>query len=149
MIADPGVRDAVESAHRLARQHAATAHEVVGDPVLEDDVECDLVDTSILAADGLGDLGEWSRAGARTEKLRDKGMRGVYALGLQPTTSGPNDGNNLFRHFLIAYGGNRRSAGHGGRDQGAYLHHDSLQGRVCPPGALSWNDTITHFTPSR
>src|SRR6516164_1005933 len=40
------------------------------------------------------------------QKLRDKGMRGVYALGLQPTTSGPNDGNNLFHHFLIAYGGN-------------------------------------------
>jgi len=39
-------------------------------------------------------------------KLRDKGMRGVYALGLQPTTTGPADGNALFHHFLIAYGGN-------------------------------------------
>ena len=28
------------------------------------------------------------------KKLRDKGMRGVYALGLQPTTTGPADGNN-------------------------------------------------------
>ena len=40
------------------------------------------------------------------KKLRDQGMRGVYALGLQPTTTGPADGNNLFHHFLIAYGGN-------------------------------------------
>jgi hypothetical protein len=40
------------------------------------------------------------------KNLRDKGMRGVYALGLQPTTAGPNYGNNLFHHFLIAYGGN-------------------------------------------
>ena len=39
------------------------------------------------------------------KKLREKGMRGVYALGLQPTTTGPNDGNYLFHGFLIAYGG--------------------------------------------
>src|SRR5262249_23762649 len=39
------------------------------------------------------------------QKLRDKGMRGVYALGLQPTTTGPNDGNYLFHGFMIAYGG--------------------------------------------
>ncbi len=37
--------------------------------------------------------------------LRAKGMRKVYALGLQITTVGPNDGNNLFAHFLIANGG--------------------------------------------
>src|SRR6516162_7807443 len=41
------------------------------------------------------------------KRLRDKGMRGVYAPGLQPTTAGPTDGNALFHHFLIAYGGNR------------------------------------------
>src|SRR5215470_6556064 len=41
------------------------------------------------------------------KKLRDKGMRGVYALGLQPTTTGPADGNNMFYHFLVANGGNR------------------------------------------
>src|SRR5262249_11023767 len=40
------------------------------------------------------------------KKLRDKGMRGVYALGLQPTTTGPADGNALFHYFLTAYGGN-------------------------------------------
>ena len=37
--------------------------------------------------------------------LRAKGMRKIYALGLQITTVGPNDGNNLFAHFLIANGG--------------------------------------------
>src|SRR5260370_25327277 len=39
------------------------------------------------------------------KELRGKGMRGVYALGLQPTTTGPADGNALFHHFLIANGG--------------------------------------------
>ncbi len=38
--------------------------------------------------------------------LRSKGMRGVYAMGLQPTTAGPADGNNTFHAFMIAYGGN-------------------------------------------
>ena len=37
--------------------------------------------------------------------LRAKGMRKIYAFGLQITTVGPNDGNNLFVHFLIANGG--------------------------------------------
>jgi len=32
-------------------------------------------------------------------------MRKLYALGLQITTVGPNDGNGLFAHFLIANGG--------------------------------------------
>src|SRR5690348_6521576 len=38
--------------------------------------------------------------------LRDQGRRGFYALGLQPTNSGPADGNNTFHHFMIANGGN-------------------------------------------
>ena len=37
--------------------------------------------------------------------LRAKGMRKLYALGLQMTTVGPNDGNNVFSHFIIANGG--------------------------------------------
>ena len=37
--------------------------------------------------------------------LRSKGMRRIYSLGLQITTVGPNDGNNVFQHFLIANGG--------------------------------------------
>ena len=38
-------------------------------------------------------------------ELRAKGMRKIYGIGLQITTVGPNDGNNLFAHFLIANGG--------------------------------------------
>ena len=38
-------------------------------------------------------------------ELRKKGMRKIYGIGLQITTVGPNDGNNLFSHFLIANGG--------------------------------------------
>jgi multiple sugar transport system substrate-binding protein len=38
-------------------------------------------------------------------ELRAKGMRKLYALGLQITTVGPNDGNGLFAHFLAANGG--------------------------------------------
>ncbi len=34
-----------------------------------------------------------------------KGMRKFYALGLQITTVGPNDGNGLFQAFMIANGG--------------------------------------------
>src|SRR5271166_6132480 len=39
------------------------------------------------------------------KKLRDQGMRGLYALGMQPTTTGPADGNNMFHYFLLANGG--------------------------------------------
>jgi multiple sugar transport system substrate-binding protein len=85
------------------------------------------------------------------QKLRDKGMRGVYALGMQPTTSGPNDGNVLFHHFLIAYGGN----GIVTKDGAAHLDDPQIKEAVIkaltyittaykegyvPPGALSWND---------
>jgi len=85
------------------------------------------------------------------QKLREKGMRGVYALGLQPTTAGPTDGNALFHHFLIAYGGN----GIVTTDGAAHLDDPRVKEAVIkaltyittaykegyvPPGALSWND---------
>jgi multiple sugar transport system substrate-binding protein len=85
------------------------------------------------------------------QKLRDKGMRGIYALGMQPTTTGPNDGNDLFHHFLIAYGGNGMVT----KDGVAHLHDPQVKEAVVkaltyittaykegyvPPGALSWND---------
>jgi multiple sugar transport system substrate-binding protein len=85
------------------------------------------------------------------QKLRDKGMRGVYALGLQPTTVGPNDGNGLFHHFLIAYGGNgivtKDGATHLDDPQVkeavikalSYITTAYKEGYV-PPGAMSWND---------
>jgi multiple sugar transport system substrate-binding protein len=85
------------------------------------------------------------------QKLRDKGMRGVYALGMQPTTNGPNDGNGLFHHFLMAYGGK----GIVTKDGAAHLDDPQVKEAVIkaltyittaykegyiPPGALSWND---------
>jgi len=84
-------------------------------------------------------------------ELRAKGMRKLYALGLQITTVGPNDGNGLFAHFMIANGG----AGIVTKD--GKLHTDDPQVREAairsveymtncykqgfvPPEALSWND---------
>jgi multiple sugar transport system substrate-binding protein len=85
------------------------------------------------------------------QKLRDRGMRGIYALGLQPTTTGPADGNNIFHAFMIAYGGN------GIVTQDGVPHLDDPQVKQAvtealtyittafkegyvPPGALSWSD---------
>jgi multiple sugar transport system substrate-binding protein len=85
------------------------------------------------------------------EKLRKQGMRGLYALGLQPTTAGPADGNNTFHHFLIAYGGNNivTKDGQPHLDDPhvkeavikaiTYISTAFKEGYV-PPGALSWSD---------
>ena len=83
--------------------------------------------------------------------LRAKGMRKIYALGLQITTVGPNDGNNLFQHFMIANGGKDIVTSDG------KLHTDNPQVReaaikscaylanaykegVVPPEGMSWTD---------
>jgi multiple sugar transport system substrate-binding protein len=85
------------------------------------------------------------------KELRGKGMRGVYAMGLQPTTSGPADGNNMFHHFLIAHGGNGIVTPDGAPHLDdpevkeavikalTYITTAFKEGYV-PPGALSWND---------
>ena len=85
------------------------------------------------------------------KELRDKGMRGLYALGLQPTTNGPADGNALFHHFLIAYGGKGIVTDDGRPHLDdpqvkeavikalTYITTAYKEGYV-PPGALSWND---------
>jgi multiple sugar transport system substrate-binding protein len=39
------------------------------------------------------------------EALRKQGMRRTFGIGLQVTTVGPNDGNNLWYHYMIANGG--------------------------------------------
>jgi multiple sugar transport system substrate-binding protein len=85
------------------------------------------------------------------QKLRDQGMRSVYSLGIQCTTTGPADGNNVFQAFLIANGGN----GIVTQDGKAHLDDpavkdavvksiayiaDAYKGGYVPPGALSWND---------
>jgi len=85
------------------------------------------------------------------KELRAKGMRKAYALGMQITTVGPNDGNGLFAHFLIANGGQ------GIVTRDGKLHTDDPQVREAaikavtymtnayregyvPPEALTWND---------
>ena len=85
------------------------------------------------------------------KKLRDQGRRNIYALGLQPTTTGPADGNNMFHHFLIAHGGN----GIVTPDGQAHLDDPQVKEAVIksltyittsykdgyvPPGALGWSD---------
>src|SRR5215471_963897 len=85
------------------------------------------------------------------KELRSKGMRGLYALGLQPTTTGPADGNNTFHHFMIANGGNDIVT----KDGKPHLDDPQVKEAVIksltyittaykegyvPPGALSWND---------
>lgn len=84
-------------------------------------------------------------------ELRAKGRRKVYAMGMQITTVGPNDGNGLFAHFLVANGGQNLVTRDG------KLHTDDPQVREAairsvaymtdcykagyiPPEALSWND---------
>jgi multiple sugar transport system substrate-binding protein len=83
--------------------------------------------------------------------LRGKGRRKIYAIGPQMTTVGPNDGNGLFQHFMIANGGADIVTPDG------KLHTDNPQIREAairtvtwltnsykegyvPPEALSWND---------
>ncbi len=85
------------------------------------------------------------------KKLRDKGMRGIYALGLQPTTAAPVDSNATFHAFMIAYGGKgivtQDGAPHLDDSQVkeaviralTYITNAYKEGYV-PPGALSWND---------
>ena len=87
----------------------------------------------------------------QTQKpLRAKGMRKIYALGLQVTTVGPNDGNNVFTHFVIANGGalvtpDGKFHGDDPKVREAaikaceYMTNAYKEGYV-PPEALSWND---------
>ncbi len=83
--------------------------------------------------------------------LRAKGMRKLYALGLQITTVGPNDGNNLFAHFMIANGGqdivtsdgklhtNDPKVREAAIKSVEYLT-TAYKDQYIPPEALSWND---------
>ncbi|MDR3529187.1 MAG: ABC transporter substrate-binding protein [Rhodopila sp.] len=95
--------------------------------------------------------GVWTYLKQAQAPLRAKGMRKLYACGLQITTVGPNDGNAVFTHFLIANGGEGIITPDGN------LHLDDPKIReaaiksvefmtnlykegVVPPEALSWND---------
>jgi multiple sugar transport system substrate-binding protein len=86
------------------------------------------------------------------KELRGKGMRGLYALGLSATTTGPLDGYVLFTHFLIANGGygivTKDGRPHLDDPQVkeafikalTYITTAYKEGYV-PPGALSWSDS--------
>src|SRR5262245_13222298 len=123
--------------------------------------------TAVLPFHGLGSLVEkagyklsdapktwdafWDFFQPMQKKLRDQGRRGLYVLGLQPTTTGPADGNNTFHHFMIANGSN----GIVTKDGKPHLDDPQVKEAVIksltyittaykegyvPPGALSWND---------
>ncbi len=93
----------------------------------------------------------WDYFKPTQEKLRSQGMRGVYSLGLQATTNGPADGNNLFNYFLSAYGGYDIVTPDGRPHLDdpkvkeavvktiTYITTAFKQGYV-PPGALDWGD---------
>lgn len=84
-------------------------------------------------------------------KLRAKGMRKLYSLGIQMTTVGPTDGNNTFHGFLLANGGKGLVTPDGKEhtddpivrkaiiDTITYFTKAYKQGYV-PTGAISWND---------
>ncbi len=95
--------------------------------------------------------GFWNYFKPVQAKLRSQGMRGVYSLGLQATTNGPADGNNLFAYFLAAYGGYDLVTS----DGKAHLDDPKVKAAVTeaiafittafkegcvPPGALDWGD---------
>jgi multiple sugar transport system substrate-binding protein len=95
--------------------------------------------------------GIWNYLKQAQAPLRSKGMRKIYACGLQITTVGPNDGNNLFRHFLIANGGEDILATDGKlRTDDPKVREAAIKSvefmtnlykeGVVPPEALSWND---------
>jgi multiple sugar transport system substrate-binding protein len=85
------------------------------------------------------------------KSLRAKGMRMIYAMGPQMTTVGPNDGNGLFVHFMIANGGAEIVTSDGKlhtedpKVREAAIRTvtwltDAYKGGYVPPEALSWND---------
>ena len=93
----------------------------------------------------------WDYFKPTQKALRSQGMRGVYSLGLQATTNGPADGNNLFEYFLSAYGGHDIVTPDGQPHLDdpkvkeavvksiTYITTAFKQGYV-PPGALDWGD---------
>jgi multiple sugar transport system substrate-binding protein len=85
------------------------------------------------------------------KELRAKGMRKMYASGLQITTVGPNDGNGLFYRFMIANGGEDIVTRDGKlhvddpKVRDAAIHSVDFMTKLyidgyVPPEALSWND---------
>jgi multiple sugar transport system substrate-binding protein len=93
----------------------------------------------------------WSFFKGVHKGLRKAGMRRTFGIGLQVTTVGPNDGNNLWYHFMIANGGDNLVTPDGKlhtddpKVREAAIHSvqfqtDLYKGGYVPPEALSWND---------
>ncbi len=85
-------------------------------------------------------------------KLRDKGHRKLYSLGLQVTSVGPNDGVNTFNGFLIANGGKNILTSDGvphfddpqvkeAAIKSIAWMADAYKGGYVPPGAFGWSDS--------
>jgi multiple sugar transport system substrate-binding protein len=92
----------------------------------------------------------WAFFEPMQKKLRQS-TPGLYALGMQLTTTGPTDGNNLFYAFLVANGGKDLIT----PDGQAHLDDPAIKEAVIkaltfmtnaykegyvPPGVLSWSD---------
>jgi multiple sugar transport system substrate-binding protein len=84
-------------------------------------------------------------------KLRAKGHRNFFSMGLQITSTGPADGNNMFYGQVLARGGQNFMT----KDGKAHFDDPQVKEAVIksiefttscfkegyvPPGALSWND---------
>ncbi len=93
----------------------------------------------------------WNFFKPAQKELRGKGMRKVYALGMQVTTVGPNDGNNVFQAFMIANGGGNIVTPDGklhtddpkvreAAIKSVAFMTDAYKEGYVPPEALSWND---------
>src|ERR1700722_4549994 len=89
--------------------------------------------------------------------VRAQGMRKIYALGPQMTTVGPNDGNGLMAHFMIANGGADIVTEDGKlhtedpRVREAAIRSvtwltDAYKDGYVPPEALSWTDADDNNT---
>ena len=93
----------------------------------------------------------WSFFKPVQKELRAKGMRKMFAMGMQITTVGPNDGNGLFAYFMVANGGQDILTRDGKLHTGdpkvreaairsvEFMTNCYKEGYI-PPEALTWND---------
>lgn len=96
-------------------------------------------------------IDRWNWFKPMQAKLRGDGMRQIYSLGLQMTTNGPSDGNNLFNYWMLALGGGGIVTPDGQvhiddpKVKNAVVQTitwmtDAYKGGYTPSGCISWND---------